>query len=98
VETTGLANPKPIVDSIQETELRDEVYVDQVLAAVDSSIWTGEHYNSPTAKRQIENADTVLLTKTDLIQHYSWYHCSTFIRPLLCSVDLQRVFHGPSSA
>jgi G3E family GTPase len=68
VETTGLANPKPIVDSIQETELRDEVYVDQVLAAVDSSIWTGEHYNSPTAKRQIENADTVLLTKTDLVQ------------------------------
>jgi G3E family GTPase len=68
VETTGLANPKPIVDSIQETELREEIYVDQVLTAVDSSVWTSDHYSSPTAKQQIEAADTVLLTKTDLIQ------------------------------
>lgn len=68
VETTGVADPKPIIDSIQETELRDEVYVDQVLTAVDSSAWTDAHYNSPTAKRQIERADTVLLTKTDLVQ------------------------------
>jgi G3E family GTPase len=67
VETTGLADPKPIVDSIQETELRDEIYVDQVLAAVDSSSWTSAHYGSPTAVKQIEVADTILLTKTDLV-------------------------------
>jgi G3E family GTPase len=67
VETTGLANPQPIVDSIQETELRDELYVDQVLAAVDSSAWTKDHYDSPTAMKQIQFADTILLTKTDLV-------------------------------
>lgn len=71
VETTGVADPKPIIDSIQETELRDEVYVDQVLTAVDSSAWSDAHYNSPTAKNQIERADTVLLTKTDLVKDQS---------------------------
>lgn len=68
VETTGLADPKPIIDSIQETELREEIYVDQVLTAVDSSAWSMEHYGSETAKRQIQVADTVLLTKTDLVE------------------------------
>jgi G3E family GTPase len=71
VETTGVADPKPVIDSIQETELRDEVYVDQVLTTVDSSAWTPVHYGSPTAKRQIESADTVLLTKTDLVKEAS---------------------------
>lgn len=67
VETTGVADPKPIVDSIQETELSEEVYVDQVLTAVDSAAWTDDCYQSATARKQIEMADTILLTKTDLI-------------------------------
>jgi G3E family GTPase len=67
VETTGLADPKAIIDSVQETELRGELYVDQVLTAVDASVWSEDHYGSATARRQIEVADTVLLTKTDLV-------------------------------
>lgn len=67
VETTGLADPKPIVDSVGMTELREEVYVDQVLTVVDASCWNEGFYGSETARRQIETADTVLLSKTDLV-------------------------------
>lgn len=67
VETTGLADPKPIVDSVSATELREELYVDQVLTVVDASAWSDQHYGSDTARRQIEVADTVLLSKTDLV-------------------------------
>lgn len=67
VETTGLADPKPIVDSVSATELREELYVDQVLTVVDASAWSKHHYGSGTARRQIEAADTVLLSKTDLV-------------------------------
>lgn len=66
VETTGLADPKPILDSVVATELRDELYIDQVLTVVDASSWNQEHYGSETARKQIETADTVLLSKTDL--------------------------------
>lgn len=66
VETTGLADPKPIVDTVSMTELREEVYVDQILTVVDASAWTDKHYDSDTAMKQIEAADTILLSKTDL--------------------------------
>lgn len=67
VETTGLADPKPIVDSVTATELREDLYVDQVLTVVDASAWDAEHYGSETAIKQIRVADTVLLSKTDLV-------------------------------
>lgn len=66
VETTGLANPKSILDSILASSLSEELYIDQVLSVVDASAWNDEHYGSETARAQIENADTVLLSKTDL--------------------------------
>lgn len=68
VETTGLADPKPIMDSVVATELRDDLYLDQVLTVVDASAWTEDHYESETAMRQIESADTILLSKTDLAE------------------------------
>lgn len=66
VETTGLADPKPILDSVVATELREELYIDQVLTVVDASSWDVKHYGSDTAHKQIETADTILLSKTDL--------------------------------
>lgn len=66
VETTGLADPKPILDSVSATELSEELYVDQVLTVVDASAWSDVHYGSKTARQQIESADTILLSKTDL--------------------------------
>ena len=74
VETTGLADPKPIIDSVSATELREELYVDQVLTVVDSSAWSTHHYGSETARRQIESADTVLLSKTDLTDDQAIKH------------------------
>lgn len=67
VETTGLADPQPIMESINSTELREDLYLDQVLTVVDASAWTVDHYESATAMKQIESADTILLSKTDLV-------------------------------
>uniref|UniRef100_A0A7S1XFP9 CobW C-terminal domain-containing protein n=1 Tax=Compsopogon caeruleus TaxID=31354 RepID=A0A7S1XFP9_9RHOD len=68
VETTGLADPEPIMGSIRESELAEWVYLDQVLTVVDATSWDGKtHYDSGTAIKQIQFADTILLSKTDLI-------------------------------
>lgn len=68
LETSGVADPKPIIDSVSNTELRNDMYVDQVLTVIDSSSWTAEHYDSETAIKQLQFADTVLLSKTDLVK------------------------------
>ncbi|CAN8066401.1 unnamed protein product [Agarophyton chilense] len=69
VETTGLANPQPIMDTIEATALCEDLYLDQVLTVVDSSAWDEQHYGSETAHKQIQAADTILLSKTDLTGH-----------------------------
>jgi len=68
LETSGVADPKPIIDSVSNTELNAQMYVDQVLTVIDSSSWTIDHYDSDAAASQLRWADTVLLSKTDLVK------------------------------
>lgn len=67
VETTGVADPEPIMNAVQATELSEELYWDQVLTVVDASQFDDAHYGSETARKQVHAADTVLLSKTDLM-------------------------------
>ena len=69
LKTLGGADPKLIIDSVSNTELRGQLYVDQVLTVIDSSSWTENNYDSATTQRQLIHADTVLLSKTDLVPH-----------------------------
>lgn len=68
VETTGVADPEPIMNAVQATELAEELYWDQVLTVVDASQFDDAHYGSETARKQVHSADTVLLSKTDLME------------------------------
>lgn len=68
VETTGVADPEPIMNAVQATELAEELYWDQVLTVVDASQFDDAHYGSETARKQVNAADTVLLSKTDLME------------------------------
>lgn len=68
IETTGLADPAPILFSIlMDPILTNRFYVDSVvccLDAVNASLHLSSH---PEAVKQVISADTVLITKTDLI-------------------------------
>ncbi|MEB3229470.1 MAG: GTP-binding protein [Leptolyngbyaceae bacterium] len=67
IETTGLADPAPVIQSF----FMDEVMVrltqlDAVVTVVDAKyIW--DHWDSSEAQEQIAFADVVLLNKTDLV-------------------------------
>eukprot|EP00179_Madagascaria_erythrocladioides_P004274 CAMPEP_0198325110 /NCGR_PEP_ID=MMETSP1450-20131203/12925_1 /TAXON_ID=753684 ORGANISM="Madagascaria erythrocladiodes, Strain CCMP3234" /NCGR_SAMPLE_ID=MMETSP1450 /ASSEMBLY_ACC=CAM_ASM_001115 /LENGTH=393 /DNA_ID=CAMNT_0044028957 /DNA_START=108 /DNA_END=1289 /DNA_ORIENTATION=- len=68
IETSGVADPQPVVVNLQETELNDELYLDQVLTVVDVTQFMAAHYSgSKTAVSQIRAADTILLSKCDLV-------------------------------
>eukprot|EP00190_Bangiopsis_sp_CCMP1999_P000845 CAMPEP_0198737646 /NCGR_PEP_ID=MMETSP1475-20131203/67974_1 /TAXON_ID= ORGANISM="Unidentified sp., Strain CCMP1999" /NCGR_SAMPLE_ID=MMETSP1475 /ASSEMBLY_ACC=CAM_ASM_001111 /LENGTH=1046 /DNA_ID=CAMNT_0044501515 /DNA_START=310 /DNA_END=3449 /DNA_ORIENTATION=+ len=67
VETTGIADPVPIVNSLMATELEEMVYVDSIVTLVDAENFDPEtHMHSESALSQIAVADTVLLSKTDI--------------------------------
>ncbi|PUD34960.1 CobW family GTP-binding protein [Helicobacter pylori] len=66
IETTGLANPAPILWTIlSDTFLGVHFEIQSVVACVDA-LNAREHLANNEAKEQIVFADSVLLTKTDL--------------------------------
>lgn len=68
IETTGIADPLPIIRSITSTELQQVTRLDSVLTVVDVESFTSEHYNSEAALNQLMFADIILLNKTDLVE------------------------------
>ena len=67
VETSGISDPAAIVRSLTTKGLQELVHVDQILTVVDAANFSDEVYDGVAAKSQIEMADTILLSKTDLI-------------------------------
>ena len=68
IETTGLADPAPVVQSFFVDEgIKSEYQLNGVVTVVDAKHIFQQLGNSPEAKEQIAFADMVLLNKTDLI-------------------------------
>jgi G3E family GTPase len=67
IETTGIADPLPIVMTFLGTDLRDLTRLDSILTVVDAETFTPEHFDSDAAFSQIVYGDIILLNKTDLV-------------------------------
>lgn len=67
IETTGLADPAPVIQSFFVDEvLHAETVLDAVVTVVDAKhIW--DHWDSSEAQEQIAFADVVILNKIDLV-------------------------------
>lgn len=67
VETSGVADPVPVINSLMVSDVADEVRVDGILTVVDAENFNTEtHMSSEAALSQIMAADTILLSKTDI--------------------------------
>ena len=67
IETTGLADPAPVIQTFfVDEDMREQMQLDAVVTVVDAKhIW--EHWDSSEAQEQIAFADVILLNKTDLV-------------------------------
>lgn len=67
IETTGLADPAPIIQTFfVDEDTRDRLSLDAVVTVVDTKhIW--QHWDAEEAQEQIAFADVILLNKTDLV-------------------------------
>ena len=67
VETTGLADPLPIMVTFLSTELKVFTHLDSVITVVDSEAMTKDHFSSEVALSQLLYGDIILLNKADLV-------------------------------
>ncbi|MEO0350473.1 MAG: GTP-binding protein [Cyanobacteria bacterium P01_A01_bin.15] len=66
IETTGVADPLPIILTFLGTELRDLTHLDSIITVVDAETFTPDHFESEAALKQVTYADITVLNKTDL--------------------------------
>ena len=67
IETTGVADPLPIILTFLGTELKFLTRVDSIITVVDAEGFTCKHFDSEVALNQIRYADLVILNKIDLV-------------------------------
>jgi G3E family GTPase len=67
VETTGLADPGPIIHTFRSTDLAERLRLDGVVTLVDARHFEKELRDGPEAAAQVAFADVILLNKVDLV-------------------------------
>ncbi|MDJ0509459.1 MAG: GTP-binding protein [Crocosphaera sp.] len=66
IETTGIADPLPIILTFVGSDFRYFTHLDAVITLIDAETFTPEHFDSEVAFKQISYGDILLLNKTDL--------------------------------
>ncbi|HVK77545.1 MAG TPA: GTP-binding protein [Kofleriaceae bacterium] len=66
IETTGVAEPVPIVWSLERPPVSDRLRVAAIVTVVDPTSFAGARAASNAADIQVESADVVLLSKLDV--------------------------------
>ncbi len=89
IETTGLADPVPIVHTLMaNTELRKAYRMQSVVTLVDALAGERTVADQPVSRRQVAIADQVLVTKTDLVEKEAAEPLLSTLRELNPSANL----------
>ncbi|MDJ0553441.1 MAG: GTP-binding protein [Microcoleaceae cyanobacterium MO_207.B10] len=94
IETTGVADPLPIILTFLGTELRDLTYLDAVLTLVDCETFTPEHFDSEAALKQITYGDILLLNKTDLVPPDQVDYLESYLKTVKTGARVLRSEYG----
>ncbi|WP_026785984.1 CobW family GTP-binding protein [Planktothrix rubescens] len=94
IETTGVADPLPIILTFVGTELRELTNLDSVLTVIDAETFTPEHFDSEAAFKQIVFSDIILLNKTDLATPEKVKELEDYIRTVKQGARILHSQHG----
>ncbi len=82
IETTGLADPLPIILTFLDAELKFLTRVDAVVTVVDAAAFDAKHFDSDAALSQIRYGDIVILNKIDLATGAKITELKAFIKDI----------------
>ncbi len=82
IETTGLADPFPIIMTFLSTELKFLTRLDAIITVVDAAAFDAKHFDSDAALRQIRYADMVILNKIDLATEDKINELKAFVKDI----------------
>ncbi|MEG3970199.1 GTP-binding protein [Microcoleus sp. T2B6] len=90
IETTGLADPAPVIQTFfVDEDMREKLLLDAVVTVVDAKhIW--QHWDADEAQEQIAFADVVLLNKTDLVTEEELAELERRIRAMNAMAKIHR--------
>ena len=95
IETTGLADPAPVVQTLSsDTLLAAHFRLDGVVTLVDAFNGSHQLLSQPEAVKQIALADRIILTKTDLVSRDQVQELKASIWAMRPDVDILTCLHG----
>lgn len=90
IETTGLADPAPVIQTFfMDEDVQEKTCLDSVVTVVDAK-HIEQHWDAEEAQEQIAFADVVLLNKTDLVTPENLDHLETKIRVMNALAKIYR--------
>ncbi|EAZ90677.1 CobW family GTP-binding protein [Crocosphaera chwakensis] len=82
IETTGLADPLPIILTFLGTELKFLTRLDAIITVVDAAAFDANHFDSDAALSQIRYGDMGILNKIDLATEDKLNELKAFIEDI----------------
>lgn len=67
VETTGVADPLPVAQTVQRPEFRDALRLDAIVAVTDAEQFSLDLFDGHTVRSQLRHADAILVNKCDRV-------------------------------
>ena len=67
VETTGVADPLPVAQTIQRPEFRDALRLDAIVAVADAEQFSLDLFDGHAVRNQLRHADAILVNKCDRV-------------------------------
>ncbi|MGA3000986.1 MAG: GTP-binding protein [Acetobacteraceae bacterium] len=92
IETTGLADPAPVVHTLIGTT--NPCHLDGIVVTADAIHVRGQLRDQDEARNQIAFADRILLTKTDLVSSADVDAAEQAIRAFNAQASISRVVNG----
>lgn len=94
IETTGVADPLPIILTFLGTELKHLTSLDSIITLVDAEAFTPKHFHSQAALQQLTYGDIILLNKIDLATSKQIQELENYIYNLKPGARILHTEHG----
>ena len=94
IETTGLAEPVPLIMTFSSSNLRDATRLDSILTLVDAENFSLRNFDNQIALEQVIYGDIIILNKIDLVSEAKLEEIETYIRSVKIRAKIIRSEYG----